>query len=230
MSKNLVMLYTKFPQIGNSKTRIAKESSERFAFGVSFCTLQDTINKLNNSSSYNLLVVVNTKEEAQLFKRKFNLNSYVLDKSLLQKNQSKRFTFLFSHFKQTYEKIILIPSDVPSVKQSTLIEAFRKLGKYRYVFGPEYNGGVYLIGMNDKPTNIFDIIRWSTEYSIKDLVSNSEGNSYLLKLKGDLNKLNDLKLFKDDIKRDSPLLYEFLSKNNFYKEVEMEDKIAYAYN
>ena len=143
----------------------------------------------------------------------------------MQSDQSQRFSFLFSHFKKSYEKVILIPSDVPSITESSLINAFNTLENNDYVFGPEYNGGVYLIGMNKNPNNIFNRVRWSTESSLKDLVRASKNRSYLLKLKGDLNKLEDLKSFKEDIEKGSPLLYKFLA-NNFYKEV----KINYAYN
>jgi glycosyltransferase A (GT-A) superfamily protein (DUF2064 family) len=225
MNKNLVILYTKFPEIGKSKTRIAKESTELFAYIVSLCTLKDTINKVSNSKSYDFIAVVNSEAESQFFREKLGLNVYVLNESLLQSDQSQRFSFLFSHFKKSYEKVILIPSDVPSIAESSLINAFNILENNNYVFGPEYNGGVYLIGMNKNPDNIFDRIRWSTENSLKDLVKNSKSKSYLLKLKGDLNKLEDLNLFKEDIEKRSPLLYEFLT-NNFYKEV----KINYAYN
>ncbi len=223
MKDNIVLLYTKVPQIGNTKTRIAKESNEFFALMVGLCSLRDTINKVSRSSHYDFIVVVNNEQEAKLFKDKLGLNTYVLDETILQKDQSGRFSFLFTFFKKSYRNVILIPSDVPAITESTLTEAFGKLNTQKYVFGPEFNGGVYLIGLGTLPNKVFENVRWSTPYSVKDLIKNSSG-SYLLELQGDLNTLGDLKVFKESIRQHSPLLYDRLMKIKFY-----EEKI-YAYH
>lgn len=223
--KNLVMLYTKFPELGKTKTRIAKETNELFAWTVGIYSLWDTLNKTSNSSHYDFIAVVNSKEEARLFKEGFGIAAYVMSPEILQLDQSGRFTVLFTQFIEQYKKVILIPSDVPAITQKTIIQGFDVLDFDSYVFGPEYNGGVYLIGMNKSPQKIFQNVRWSTEHSVKDLIANAKGANFLLELKGDLNTSKDLLTFKKDIEAHAPLLYRELQKTNFYAEVKKE----YAY-
>ncbi|MEK6915546.1 MAG: DUF2064 domain-containing protein [Nanoarchaeota archaeon] len=225
MSNNLLILYTKVPQLGKSKTRLAKESNTLFAFLVSLCSFKDTINKISNSKHYDFIVVVNSEEESQLLKQKLGLNAYVMDNSLLELDQSERFASLFSRFKIQYDKVVLIPSDVPAITESTILEAFKLLDNRDYVFGPEYNGGVYLIGSSSKKNKIFYNVRWSTENSVKDLIKNTKGECALLQTQGDINTFKDLSLLQNEIRKYSPLLHQFISSNFNKKEAEI-----YAYN
>jgi len=226
MSKNLLILYTKIPQLGRTKTRLAKDSNALFAFLVSLCSFKDTINKVSNSDDYDFIAVVDSKEEAKVFSEKLGLSAYVMEDSLLKLGQSGRFSALFSRFSEQYDKIALIPSDVPAINESIILESFNLLEKHNYVFGPEYNGGVYLIGSKNIKNEIFSNVRWSTKESVKDLIQNTKGKCGLLKTQGDINTLKDLSLLQNKIKENSPLLHEFLSKNLYEKEVQT----LYAYN
>lgn len=226
MSKNLLIIYTKIPQLGKTKTRLAKDSNVLFAFLVSLCSFKDTINKVSSSKYYDFIAVVDSDEEAKLFKQKLGLNAYVMDKSLLQLDQSERFTALFSKFKKQYDKVALIPSDVPAITESTIIESFNLLDSYNYVFGPEYNGGVYLIGSSNTNNEIFSNVRWSTENSVKDLIKNTNGKCALLQIQGDINTFKDLSLLQKEIIEYSPLLHQFISSNLNEKEAQT----LYAYN
>ena len=65
-----------------------------------------------------------------------------------------------------YEKAILIPMDLPFITEEDLVSTFAKLDTYRFVMGPEINGGIYLIGINkpypytlEEVGNIFNITR-----------------------------------------------------------------------
>lgn len=225
MSKNLLILYTKIPQLGKTKTRLSKDSNVLFAFLVSLCSFKDTINKVSNSRHYDFIAVVDSKEEVDIFKNKLGLNAYVMDDSLLRLDQSERFFKLFSKFKEKYNKVALIPSDVPAITESTIIGSFNLLNNFKYVFGPEYNGGVYLIGSSSTKNEIFSNVRWSTENSVKDLIQNTKGKCTLLQNQGDINTFKDLGLLQNEIKEYSPLLHEFLSSN-----IQNNEEIPYAYN
>ncbi len=227
--KNLVILYTKFPRMGNTKTRIAQESNEQFAWIVGFYSLTDTINKVSHSSEYDLVVVVNSEVEARIFREKFGVNTYALNEKTLTLDQSGRFTYLFSLFIKKYQKVMLIPSDVPAITEKTLIDGFKALNSTPYTFGPEHNGGVYLIGMNKSPKKLFDNVRWSTSHSVKDLFKNAGKNAQLLECKGDLNVLQDLFSLQDSIEKYSPLLYTALTKVGLYRPQQKLEEFSYAY-
>ncbi|MGV8142248.1 MAG: TIGR04282 family arsenosugar biosynthesis glycosyltransferase [Candidatus Pacearchaeota archaeon] len=213
MKENLVILYTKLPKIGKSKTRIAKESNDYFAQMVSTCNIIDTLKKVSHSKDYDFMVVVDDKEEAKFFEEKFELKTFVLNN---KGDQSQRFYFLFNLFKKSYKKVLLIPSDVPSLVEDDLFLAFKLLEQKKCVLGPEYNGGVYLIGVSDTPAKLFDNVRWSTEHTLMDLIKNRNGGC-LLELKGDLNTIKDLMIFNHAIQKNCPYLYAFLMESQFYK-------------
>jgi glycosyltransferase A (GT-A) superfamily protein (DUF2064 family) len=174
------------------------------------CLLKDTIRKVSHSDAYEFIVVVNSNEEAKLFENTFNVKTYVLNESVLQRSQSERFTFLFSKFKEKFSRVALIPGDVPSISEETLVEGFKLLKNQKFVFGPEYNGGVYFIGMSTQPDNLFYGVRWSTRDSLRDLISNSQENCRLLDFKEDINTVADLINFKQDIQSGAPATYKLL--------------------
>ncbi|MFB0925737.1 MAG: glycosyltransferase, partial [Vicingaceae bacterium] len=64
-------------------------------------------------------------------------------------------------FKQGYEKVILIGSDLPEISPSIIQEGFDKLEKSEVVFGPAEDGGYYLIGMKKSRKFIFENKPWS---------------------------------------------------------------------
>ncbi len=59
-------------------------------------------------------------------------------------------------------KVLIIGSDCPEVTQSIIFSAYELLDKHDVVIGPTYDGGYYLLGMNDYFPFLFDGIAWST--------------------------------------------------------------------
>lgn len=108
--------------------------------------------------------------------------------------------------------------DIPFISEEDIITAFARLNDKKFVYGPEENGGVYLIGIRAPYKNgIFKKIRWSTSNSFNDLIVNSgEKNTFSLKLKNDLNLPEDILSLKDEISHNCPILYNFLCESGYY--------------
>ena len=60
------------------------------------------------------------------------------------------------------QKVILIGSDCPTINQDHIKEAFNQLSTNQVVIGPSYDGGYYLIGMDNHYPTLFSGISWST--------------------------------------------------------------------
>ena len=212
---NVVVIFAKKPELGKVKTRIAKETSNEFAYGFSKACFSDLLHKINSSKYYNIIVATDSLGDLRWFQDNFSLDGIVIENSD-DLNQSEKFDIVFDTLLNDYgyEKSILIPMDIPFINEEDIIAAFARLDNYKFVHGPEVNGGVYLIGIKQAfAKGIFDNIRWSTSHSYSDLVGNcGKDNTYSLKLKNDLNLPGDILSLHDDIRHGCPVLYEFLKE------------------
>jgi len=66
-------------------------------------------------------------------------------------------------FKENYSSICIIGTDCPDINQETFHTAFMVLKDHDFVIGPAYDGGYYLLGMNQHEPSLFTGIEWSTD-------------------------------------------------------------------
>ncbi len=215
--KNVVIIYAKWPEKGATKTRVGKVTGEDFAYELSVRCFDDLIKNIRFANDYDLVVGVNSKREARLFKQKYGIDSLIVQPVKTgnkQEKQSIKFHRIFSTLLGdiNYEKAILIPMDVPYLTEQDLNKAFDDLDKQQFVFGPEHNGGVYLIGVRGPfKQNIFENVRWSTENSLVDLAVNTQGECIQLRYFDDINEFDDLFKIKDKIELLCPSVYELIT-------------------
>ncbi len=228
-NKNVLIIFAKKPVIGKVKTRIAKETSLMFSYEFAEMCLIELLNKINQSDYYDVLVAVDNKEDLMWFQKKFSLEGIIINNikgSNKEKIQSNKFEYIFSKLLNEgirgygYKKVALIPMDVPFICEEDIITAFARMedNNKKFVFGPEPNGGVYLIGIKSPyKKGLFKGVRWSTSHSFDDLIRNARReNVFSLKFKSDLNTAQDIFNLKDEIKYNCSTLYNFLEKNKFY--------------
>lgn len=85
--------------------------------------------------------------------------------------------------------VCIIGADIPDVTPLRIARAFDALGGHDAVFGPADDGGYWLIGlkrMKAQPVNLFQGVRWSTEFALADTIAT----------------LGDLRVAKVDLLRD----------------------------
>jgi 8-oxo-dGTP diphosphatase len=228
-NENVLIIFAKKPVIGEVKTRIAKETSSMFAYEFAEMCLIELLNKINKSDYYDVLVAVDNEDDLMWFQKKFSLEGIVIngiEGKSKEEIQSNKFEYIFSKLlgksigDYSYKKSALIPMDVPFICEEDIITVFARMEKdnKKFVFGPEPNGGVYLIGIKSPyEKGLFKGVRWSTSYSFDDLIENAgRKNVFSLKLKSDLNTAQDIFNLKDEIKYNCSTLYNFLEKNGFY--------------
>lgn len=75
--------------------------------------------------------------------------------------------------------VVIIGTDIPSIRASHIREAFRLLGQHDAVFGPATDGGYWLAGLRRRPRVLtpFDRVRWSSPHALADTLGNLEGES-----------------------------------------------------
>lgn len=224
---NLVIIFAKKPELGKTKTRIAAETSFSFALEFTIACFSDLLNKIRGSNFYDLVVATDSHEDAAWFEKKFNVQCFPIENSHKIERISDKFNYLFGTLtkKFKYKKIVLIPMDMPFLTEEEIIMAFVQMDNYRYVVGPETDGGVYLIGIKQPYLDdVFENVPWSTPNSCNKLVDNMTQNSYKnkeefcykLKYKTDLNTFQLVLGLKEEIALNCPNLFLLLDRNGYY--------------
>jgi len=188
--KNLLLIFTRNPELGKVKTRLAKDLGDQTAFDIYKFLLDHT-----HAITKTLAV---TKEV--YYSEKIRDND-IWDKALYNKKLQKgkdlgeRMKNAFaSGFKNGYSNIIIIGSDMYDMSSEDLMLAFQKLEETDYVIGPAEDGGYYLLGMRKLNSVIFEDKEWGTQTVLKDtLLDLDQESKTLLAVKNDVDYYSDIK-------------------------------------
>ncbi len=157
MKKKLLIVFTKNPVLGKVKTRLAKTLGEEQALRI--------FKKLLSKSSS---TAKNWAGDVWVFYSDFlaekDIWTSVAQQKLVQNGEGlgERMAHAFKVGFSAYEKIVLIGTDIPEISPVIIDSAFEVLRQNDFVLGPTYDGGYYLIGMNDYRPYVFENMVWST--------------------------------------------------------------------
>jgi hypothetical protein len=188
MSKNLLLIFTKNPKLGKVKTRLAKSIGNETALEV-YKFLLDKTKEITQKI---------TCDKAVYYSEKIGEND-IWETSTYQKHQQEgedlgiRMQHAFRNsFKASYEKVILIGSDLYDLTPEHIHIAFKKLATNDVVIGPAEDGGYYLLGMKVMYPAIFENKDWGTASVRKDTLNDLQKVSVHL-----LEELNDVDVIED---------------------------------
>jgi len=186
--KNLLLIFTRNPELGKSKTRLAKTIGDQTALEIYKFLLKRT---------QEIAVKVNA-DKAVYYSVKVR-NNDIWDSSIYQKYQQfgedlgVRMKNAFKNgFDAGYKKVIIVGSDLYDLSSKIIDSAFQKLESNDFVIGPAEDGGYYLLGMNFLQEDIFENKDWGTETVRKDTLVNLKDKKVFL-----LQMLNDVDVFED---------------------------------
>lgn len=199
MSKNLLLIFTRNPELGKVKTRLAKTIGDEPALNIYKFLLNHT-KEVTQDLNCDKAVYYSVKVR----------NNDIWDTSNYQKHQQNgddlgiRMKNAFQEaFDKNYEKVLIIGSDLYDLKPNHINEAFEKLNSNDVVIGPAEDGGYYLLGMKELHSEVFKNKAWGTSTVRQDTLNDLQNVSVHL-----LETLNDVDVF-DDIK-DNPAFEQFL--------------------
>lgn len=200
MHKNLIITFTRNPELGKVKSRLAKGIGETSALEIYKFLLEHTKNVLSKLDC----------DRAVYYSVKIREND-IWDSEVFSKHQQfggddlgARMQNAFDNgFKKGYEKIIIVGSDLYDLNTEIINQAFKKLDTNDNVIGPAEDGGYYLLGMKTLNPSVFDIENWGTETVYKQTVSKLTSSLYVLETLNDIDYVEDLKpydIFKKYLK------------------------------
>ena len=189
-NKNLLLIFTKNPELGKYKTRLAKSIGDEAALSIYKHLLQHTASVSHQVNS-----------DKQVFYSKEIIQEDDFDSNLFQKKlqQGKDLGIRMSNafaeaFQEGYQKVIIIGSDLYDLHSETIEEAFQNLDTHEVVIGPAKDGGYYLLGMKSFIPEIFQQKKWSTATVLQDTLADLKSKKVtLLATKNDIDTFEDIK-------------------------------------
>ena len=168
-SPDALIIFVKNPELGKVKTRIAKTLGDEKALQI-YLALQRHIRN----------ITINLHLVKLLYYGEYIPDKDDWDESIyLKKLQSdgdigQRMYHALNEALQSFERVVLIGSDIAQISEEIILKAFKKLDGSDVVFGPALDGGYYLIGLKEVKEKLFSNIQWSTNTVLKQSILNAQ--------------------------------------------------------
>jgi hypothetical protein len=167
IKKIALILFTKNPELGKVKTRLAKTIGNENALDIYKKLLHHTKEvalqiKADKFLFYSNEIQDNDQWENTVFDKKLQVGD----------NLGVRMNAAFAEvFALHYDHVCIIGSDCYELNATTVQSAFKALENNDFVVGPTYDGGYYLLGMNKPNERVFEDVAWSTESVFETTIS-----------------------------------------------------------
>lgn len=188
MNDTLLLIFTRNPELGKCKTRLAKTIGDENALAVYKILLQHTVNTTKNlicdkAVYYSVQVRENDLWDATIYQKH---QQYGEDLGERMRNAFKK------GFEAGYQHVLIVGSDLYDLRAEHIEKAIGLLNTNDIVIGPALDGGYYLLGMKKLHEKVFTNKDWGTETVRKDTLSDLKNNKVSL-----LETLNDIDVFED---------------------------------
>jgi len=200
MSKNLLLIFTRNPELGKVKTRLAKTIGAEKALAIYKFLLAHTKKVTENIACdkavyYSVKVREDDLWNGEIYQKKQQLGE---DLGIRMQNAFQ------DAFANGYEKVLIVGSDLIDLSEEIIEKGFLQLASNDVVIGPAEDGGYYLLGMKSVHPNVFKNKNWGTSSVREETLNDLKDKKVHL-----LNELNDADVL-DDIK-EHPAFQHFLN-------------------
>lgn len=187
-SKKALIIFSRNPELGKCKTRLAKTIGDESALNIYKYLLNHTSKIASQVSSdryvfYSEEIILEDIWNKKDFRKKLQFGHDL---------GAKMEHAFFELFQLDYEKVVIIGSDLLDLNAELIETAFDNLNNNDVVIGPATDGGYYLLGMKKLHSSIFRNKDWGTstvrEKTLNDLKETQVGL---------LRELNDIDTFED---------------------------------
>lgn len=198
-SKNLLLIFTRNPELGKCKTRLAAKVGNEAALDIYKFLLNHTV---EITKDLNVQKCVYYSEE--IWQEDIWDNTIYDKKVQIGTDLGERMANAFTQgFAAGFERIIVIGSDMYDLDPSDLQASFTALEKDDYVIGPAADGGYYLLGMKKYKQELFSNKQWGKDTVLEATMNDlSDEKVAVLAEKNDVDHYEDIK----DIRAFAPFL------------------------
>ncbi|MDL5510980.1 TIGR04282 family arsenosugar biosynthesis glycosyltransferase [Arenibacter sp. M-2] len=188
--KPLLIIFTRNPELGRCKTRLAATVGDETALNIYKFLLDHTKNMTKGLNMAKWVYYSDNIWENDIW------DTSIYEKKVQSgKDLGERMSNAFKDgFNAGHEKIVIIGSDMYDLSENDLLEAFQILDHHGYVIGPAIDGGYYLLGMKVLNPSLFKDKTWGTDTVLKATLQDLHNENYsLLGPKNDIDYFEDIK-------------------------------------
>lgn len=187
-SAELLLIFTRNPELGKCKTRLAAKVGDYAALDIYKFLLKHTVSftkdlKTDKQVHYSETIWNDDVWDAKTYEKKLQVGENLGDRMLYAFKQG---------FEAGYEKIVIIGSDMYDLNEASLEHAFQLLEANDYVVGPAEDGGYYLLGMKQLKKELFENKEWGTSSVLNKTLNDLSSEKYAL-----LETRNDIDYYED---------------------------------
>lgn len=189
-SKNLLLIFTRNPELGKCKTRLAATVGDQNALDIYKFLLNHTVALTKDVNAAKQVWYSEEIWENDIW------DTGIFDKKLQRgADLGVRMAHAFQEgFAAGFQRIIIIGSDMYDLDQTDIDLAFSQLKQNNFVIGPAEDGGYYLLGMTKFLPQIFQHKKWGTETVYKDTLDDLKNeNVHLTEMRNDIDLFEDIK-------------------------------------
>lgn len=189
MKNNLLLVFTRNPELGKVKTRLAKTIGDEAAlktYKILLAHTANSIKKIDCDKAIYYSVKVRTNDGWN--------ETYQKHQQLGEDLGVRMYNAFKKAFESGYSKVVIIGSDLFDLQEKHINTAFERLTNNDVVIGPAEDGGYYLLGLKKENKAIFKHKNWGTSTVLKDTLQNlNEHSISYLEVLNDIDTYEDLK-------------------------------------
>ncbi|MDQ2751704.1 MAG: TIGR04282 family arsenosugar biosynthesis glycosyltransferase [Bacteroidota bacterium] len=191
MTKQALLIFTKNPEAGKVKTRLAATIGNAAALTIYRQLLLHTVTVTNQLLDDKFVFYSNYIEEKDIW----DSNAYqkgLQEGNDLGERMNNAFHFVFQ---KRYNKVVIIGTDCFELNAEIIRNSFTLLNSHDVVIGPAEDGGYYLLGMKQLYSELFNDIQWSTDAVLAQTTNKCAAlqlNHCLLPVLKDIDEEKDL--------------------------------------
>jgi rSAM/selenodomain-associated transferase 1 len=190
------MVFVRNPQLGTVKTRLAATVGDKVALEIYIELMRHTA-EVTHKVSADKKVFYSEKIEQHDVWTEMNFSKALQTKGNLGQRMENAFR---TAFEKGYKKVLIVGSDLYSLKTSHIEKALHQLDKKEVVIGPAQDGGYYLLGLKKNLPALFCNKSWGTSTVLKETLNDLKLKSIFL-----IEPLNDIDNF-EDLNKETKLL------------------------
>jgi len=206
--QNVLIIFMKAPRLGTVKTRLQPQLTAEQSLTLYRAMGEDLVAKFRGAAEFDLQIYFWPPESEEEIRQWLGNDMAFFAQE--EGDLGWKMLRAFAHaFQQGYRKAVIIGSDLPTLDQSRIKEAFRQLETHDAVLGPTDDGGYYLVALKTLHPELFADVSWSTEQVFAQTMENARRANLqitLLKKEADLDTFPDVRKFWEQFHQPEPAI------------------------
>lgn len=155
MKDNAIIIFTRFPSINKAKTRLSKNLDSNLVLEIHKAMIKDTINVCKNDFADVILFITEYEKLNDNTKEFFNFENKIYPQGDFSFGEKMKNAFKKT-FEMGYKKVILIGTDIPTLRKEDISFALKSLDNFDVCIHKTFDKGYYLIGLKNIVDEVFD--------------------------------------------------------------------------